>query len=197
MLQWCQDNDIDLTVGAMLVIGARMTMTQADNMGIGWNLAYNMTVGLCSPAHLTVYLRDTGAPGTVIGNGLVVAGSYPGWDDSGTGVAFCKTLMNTYGGGFSASTHIMYQHGVVEAMIQTEAYRLAMAATDKSPGALTKADVLNLGFFKISGLDTGGIIPTTVTYGASDIEGAGTVRLDRGVSGVGVLLGTYPLRHVY
>jgi hypothetical protein len=198
MLQWCVDNDIDLTLGAMLVVGAVRTMTQADSMGIGWNLAYNMTVGLCSPAHLSIYLRDTGAPGIVIGNGLVVAGSYPPWSDTGDGVVFCKTLLDSYGGGFVATEHIMYQHGVVEAMIQVEALRLALAATGKDdPAKLTTAEVLNSGFKHISGLDTGGIIPTTITYGVNDVEGAETVRLDRSESGVDIHLGNYPLRHVY
>ena len=198
MLTWCQNNTIDLTLGAMLVVGARMTMTQADSMGIGVGQAYEMQIGLCSPAHLTIYLRDTGAPGTIIGDGLVIAGSYPPWTDTGDGVTFCKTLLNTYGGGFNSTEHIMYQHGVVEAMIQTEAIRLALAATGKDdPADLTTAEVLNSGFKQISGLDTGGIIPTTITYGTNDVEGAETVRLDQGQSGYDVYVGAYPLRHVY
>jgi len=195
MLSWCQANDIDLTLGAMLVIGAVKTMTQAETLGIGWNLAYEMTIGLCSPAHLTIFLRDSG--GTV-GNGLVVAGSYPPWSDTGDGVEFCKTLMDTYmAGGFEDTEHIMYQHGVVEAMIQVEAIRLALINTGKQPDQLTSADILNDGFFQISGLDTGGIIPTDITYGPGDVEGAEEVRLDRNEGGVDVLLGSPPLRHVY
>ena len=195
MLSWCQANDIDLTLGAMLVIGAVKTMTQAETLGIGWNLAYEMTIGLCSPAHLTIFLRDSG--GTV-GNGLVVAGSYPPWSDTGDGVEFCKTLMDTYmAGGFEDTEHIMYQHGVVEAMIQVEAIRLALINTGKQPDDLTSADILNDGFFQISGLDTGGIIPTDITYGPGDVEGAEEVRLDRNEGGVDVLLGSPPLRHVY
>lgn len=197
-LTWCKSNNISLTLGAMLVAGAVPTMTEADSLGIGWNKAYNMTIGLCSPAHLVIYLRDTGAPGTVVGNGLVIAGSYPPWSDTGNGVTFCKTLMNSYmTGGFSSSEHIMYQHGVVEAMIQVEAIRLALINTGKNPDDLTSADILNNGFFKISGLDTGGIIPTTITYGTGDVEGAEAVRLDQGQGGYDVYLGAYPLRHVY
>lgn len=197
-LDWCRTNNIDLTLGAMLVVGAVRTMTQADKMDIGWNKAHNMTIGLCSPAHLTIFLRDTGAPGTVIGDGLVIAGSYPSWDDTSRGVVFCKTLMDTYGGGFDPKKHIMYQHGVVEAMIQVEALRLAMANTGKdNPDDLTSADVLNNGIFQIRGLDTGGIIPTTISYGPGDVEGAESVRLDQGQGGRAVHLGNYPLRHVY
>jgi hypothetical protein len=194
MLSWCKDNNIDLTLGAMLVVGGVMTMTQAEDMDIGWNLAHDMTIGLCSPAHLGIFLRDAPAG---VGNGLVVAGSYPTWDDTCDGVAFCKTLMNTYGGGFTATKHIMYQHGVVEAMIHVEAIRLALINTGKSADELTSADVLTQGFHKITGLDTGGIIPTTITYGPNDVEGADKVRLDRNEGGVSVHLGDFPLRHVY
>ncbi|MFW6102134.1 MAG: ABC transporter substrate-binding protein [Chloroflexota bacterium] len=197
MLSWCQDNDIDLTLGAMLVVGAVKTMTQAETMGIGWNLDYEMTVGLCSPAHLTIFLRDTGAPDTVVGNGLVVAGSYPPWSDTSDGVEFCKTLVDTYGDGFEDTLHIMYQHGVVEAMIQVEAIRLALINTGKSADELTSADILTEGFYEISGLDTGGILPSTITYGPDDVEGAEKVRLDRNEDGVDVFLGAEPLRHVY
>lgn len=197
MLSWCQDNDIDLTLGAMIVPGAVKTLTQAETMGIGWNLDYEMTIGLCSPAHLTIFLRDTGAPGTVVGNGLVIAGSYPPWNDTGDGVEFSKTLVNTYGEGFEDTLHIMYQHGVVEAMIQVEAIRLALINTGKTADELTSADILNDGFFQISGLDTGGIIPTDISYGPGDVEGAEEVRLDRNEDGVDVHLGSWPLRHVY
>jgi hypothetical protein len=107
--------------------------------------------------------------------------------------------MNSYKtGGFDSDEHIMYEHGVVEAMIQTEAIRLALIATGKDdPADLTTAEVLNSGFKHISGLDTGGIIPTTITYGVNDVEGAETVRLDQNQSGVDVHVGNYPLRHVY
>ena len=194
MLSWCQDNGIDLTLGAMIVPGAVKTMTQAETMGIGWNLAYEMTIGLCSPAHLTIFLRDAPA-GT--GNGLVVAGSYPPWSDTVDGVEFSKTLVDTYGEGFEDTLHIMYQHGVVEAMIQVEAIRLALINTGKSADDLTSADILDYGFFQISGLDTGGIIPTDISYGPGDVEGAEEVRLDRNEGGVDVHLGSWPLRHVY
>lgn len=194
-LLWCKTNNINLTLGAMLVAGAVPTMTEAETLGIGVGLAYEMTIGLCSPAHLFIFLRDSPA-GT--GNGLVVAGSYPTWDDPCDGIAFCKTLMNSYmAGGFKDTEHIMYPHGVVEAMIQVEAIRLALINTGKSADKLTSADILNDGFLKITALDTGGIIPTTITYGIGDVEGAESVRLDQNQNGVDVLLGSWPLRHVY
>ena len=48
------------------------------------------------------------------------------WDDlSVPGIKFCNDLQNTYRPDKKV-THIMYPHGVVEAMIQVEALRLAM-----------------------------------------------------------------------
>jgi hypothetical protein len=92
----------------------------------------------------------------------------------------------------------MYMHGLAEAMIQVEAMRLAMINTGKTADQLTSADVLTQGFQKITGLDTGGIVPTTITYTATDIEGAGTVRLDQAQGGADVVLGlSYPLHHLY
>jgi hypothetical protein len=199
-LSYCKNNGWNLALGAMLVAGAVPTMTEADTLGIGGfgtTYTYNMTIGLCSPAHLVIYLRDSGAPATVVGNGLVIAGSYPPWSDTSEGITFCKTLLNTYGGGFLSTEHVMYQHGVVEAMIQVDAIRLALLNTGKTPDQLTSADILDYGFLKISGLDTKGIIPTTITYGIGDVEGAESVRVDQNQNGVDVLLGQFPLRHVY
>jgi hypothetical protein len=200
-LSYCKDNGWNLAIGAMLVAGAVPTMKEADTLsigGFGTTYTYNMTIAQCSPAHLTIYLRDSGAPATVVGNGLVIAGSYPPWTDTGEGVAFCKTLMNSYmAGGFKDTEHIMYQQGVAEAMIQVDALRLAMLNTGKNPDQLTSADIYNYGFLKIKDLDTKGIIPTTITYGPGDVEGAESVRLDQNQNGVDVLLGTWPLRHVY
>jgi hypothetical protein len=195
-LMWCKDNNIDLTLGAMLIAGAVPTMTAADDMGIGYNLAYNMTIGLCSPAHLVVFLRETHGE---VGNGLVIAGSYPPWTDTCDGVQFCKDLMNAYmTGGFKDTEHAMYQQGLAEAMIQAEALRLAMLNNPtKTPDELTSADILNDGFLKITDLDTGGILPTTATYGVGDVEAAEKVRLDQNQNGVDVHLGDWPLRHVY
>jgi hypothetical protein len=189
--QFIKDNNIDLVLGAHTCIGSVPLMGWAYDEDIGLNLAYNVTFGFCSPSHLVVYLQDAVEPE---GEGLVVAGSYPAWDSGEDGMEFCLDLQELYG---EPVDHIMYAHGVVEAMIQVEAMRLALANTDKTPATLTSADVLNNGFRKISGLDTGGIIPSTITYGATDIEGAETVVIHQVQDWEQVELGTWPLRHVY
>jgi hypothetical protein len=204
-LTWCVTNNISLTLGAMTTYTSGQLMQYADALGIGtWGTNYTMQVGLCSPSHGVVFVRNYGSRG----NGLIVAGSYPAWYDNITnpGVAFCELLQNTYrpGQGVTynatayALSHVMYQHGVVEAMIQVDALRLAMLNTGKAPCDLTSSDILNNGFFKITALNTGGIIPTTLTYTIGDIEGAEKVRLDQCVNSTIVNLSlTMPLRHVY
>jgi len=56
--------------------------------------------------------------------------------------------------------NIMYVGGILEAMIQTEALRLAMQ--QKPLENLKPADVLNNGFYRIKNLETGGLSSNTV-----------------------------------
>jgi hypothetical protein len=89
----------------------------------------------------------------------------------------------------------MYPHGVVEAMIQVEALRLAMQETPA--GELTPVDVLEHGFFQIKDLDTGDITSTPLTYGPGDVEGMDEVRVQQIQEGKIVDVGNWPLRHIY
>jgi hypothetical protein len=191
-LLWLKENNVDLTLGAMLTAGSEPSLLEADRLGMGPDLDYEITFGFASPAHLVVYVRDMGAQG----DGCVVAGSYPPWDDPCDGMVFCNYIQETYRPD-DRVTHIMYPHGIVEAMIQVEALRLALENTGKSADQLTSADVLNYGFYMINNLDTGGIIPTPMTFGPTDVEGADAVRVDQAQNGEVVLLGTWPLRHIY
>lgn len=84
----------------------------------------------------------------------------------------------------------MYQHGLVEAMTQVDAIRLALNLTGKSPCDLTTSDVFTQGFLKINGLDTGGIIPGLINYSTGSVEGARYVRIDQCQNGTVVNLGT-------
>jgi hypothetical protein len=85
--------------------------------------------------------------------------------------------------------------GMLEAMIQTEALRLAL---QKVPfEKLKPADVLNHGFYQIKNLDTGDISSTPITYGVGKIEGVDAVRVDQLQKGKVVKVGTYPCRHIY
>jgi len=191
-LLWLKENNVDLTLGAMTNPGSQPTMLEAERLGMGPKLAYKITFGLCSPSHLAVYVRDMGTKG----EGLVVAGSYPNWDDPCAGIVLCNDLQAKYHPDKKV-THIMYAHGIVEAMIQVDALRLALENTGKSADQLTSADVLTQGFYKIKYLDTGGIIPTPLTYGPGDVEGADEVVVHQAQAGKEVKLGTWPLRHLY
>ncbi|MBW1667066.1 MAG: hypothetical protein JRJ66_03215 [Deltaproteobacteria bacterium] len=89
----------------------------------------------------------------------------------------------------------MYEAGIIEAMTQTEALRLAM---QKVPfEKLTPRAVLENGFYRIKGLETGGMTSTPLTYGKGDIEGIDKVRVDQVQNGKVVKLGSWPCRHLY
>jgi hypothetical protein len=198
-LQWCVANEIDLTLGAMTAPPAESMINLANSLGIGVGQAYEMQIALSSPAHGTMVERDARDPAKWndphLADGLIVAGSYPAWDDTSNGVQFCRTLLNTYGGGFQDTEHIMYQHGVIEAMVQVEAIRLALINTGKSANALTSADIFTQGFLKITDLDTGGIIPGVINYSTGKVEGAQYVRIDKCWDGTTINIGSdFPIR---
>ena len=94
-----------------------------------------------------------------LGDGFVVAGGFPAWDDPSPGVKFMTELQKKYHPNKWVS-HIMYEGGFLEAMTQVEALRLAMLK--KPLEQLKPIDVLNDGFYQIKNLDTGGISSHTV-----------------------------------
>jgi hypothetical protein len=89
----------------------------------------------------------------------------------------------------------MYEAGILEAMIQVEALRLAM---QKVPfEKLTPRDVLEYGFYQIKNLPTGDISSTPLTYGKGDIEGVDEIRIDQVQKGKSVKVGVFPVRHIF
>jgi hypothetical protein len=92
-------------------------------------------------------------------------------------------------------THIMYEAGVLEGMIQVEAVRLAL---EKVPfEKLTPKDVLEKGFYRIKKLDTGDISSTPLTYGKGHIEGVDQIRIDQVQNGKSVKVGLAPAHGIY
>ncbi len=85
--------------------------------------------------------------------------------------------------------------GMLEAMVQVEAIRLAMQKTPLEK--LKPTDVLNNGFYQIKNLYTGNISTTPLTYGPGDIEGVNAVRVDQVQKGKVVKLGIWPIRNIY
>jgi hypothetical protein len=130
-----------------------------------------------------------------LGNGFVVAGGFPPLDDTSTpGIKFCNDLQQKLRPD-KRVTHIMYVGGMLEAMIQVEALRLALQEAPFEK--LTRADVLKHGFYKIKSLDTGGLSSMPLTYGPGKIEGVDMVRVDQLQKGKIVKLGVWPCHHLY
>jgi ABC-type branched-subunit amino acid transport system substrate-binding protein len=190
-LTWLKQQGVDLAVGVMINPGSQPTVKEMVRLGMGPFQPYKMTFGVGAPGHAAVFAAAMGE----LGDGYVCAGSFRPMDDLATpGIKFCSDLQDKYRSG-KRVTHIMYEAGVLEAMIQVEALRLAM---QKVPfEKLTPRDVLEQGFFKIKNLETGKISSTPLTYGPGDIEGVDQIRIDQVQKGKVVEVGLYPLRNIY
>jgi hypothetical protein len=190
-LMWLKQNKVDLALGAMINPGSQPTIKEAVRLGMGPHLDYKITFGMATPSHLPVFAPAMGE----LGNGFIVAGGFPPLNDISTpGIKFCNDLQNKYRPD-KRSTHIMYVGGMLEAIIQVEALRLALKEVPFEK--LTRADVLNRGFYKIKNLETGGLSSTPLTYGPGKIQGVDAVRLDQLQKGKIVKLGVWPCRQLY
>jgi len=190
-LMWLKKKGVDLALGVMINPGSQPTVKEMARLGMGPYQPYKMTFGVGAPGHAAVFAEAMGE----LGDGYVCAGSFRPMDDLAIpGIKFCSDLQDKYRTG-KRITHIMYQAGVLEAMTQVEALRLAM---QKVPfEKLTPRDVLEQGFFKIKNLPTGDISSTPLTYGPGDIEGVDQIRIDQVQKGKAVEVGLYPSRHIY
>ncbi len=191
-LSWLKDNKVNLAMGFMINPGSQPTIKEAVRLGMGTNQAYKITFGFAAPSHLAVFAPAMGT----LGDGVVVAGSYPPMDADHAnvpGIAFYNQLMAKYRAD-KPVTHIMYLAGLVESMIQTEALRLA--ALKVPAGQLKPVDVLEYGFYQIKNLSTGDLTPP-LSFGPSDVEGAKEMRIDQVQNGKVVLLGNYKILGIY
>ena len=189
-LMWLKENKVDLALGVMINPGSQPTVKEMVRLGMGPYQPYKMVFGVATPGHAAVFAPAMGE----LGDGYVCAGSFPNWDDPAPGVKFEIELQKKYHPNKWVG-HIQYMGGMLEAMIQTEALRLAL---QKVPfDKLKPADVLNHGFYQIKNLDTGGISSTPLTYGPGKIEGVDAVRVDQVQKGKVVKVGTFPCRHIY
>jgi hypothetical protein len=190
-LMWLKQNKVDLALGAMINPGSQPTIKEAVRLGMGPHLDYKITFGMATPSHLPVFAPAMGE----LGNGFVVAGGFPPLSDISTpGIKFCNDLQKKYRPD-KRSTHIMYVGGMLEAIIQVEALRLALKEVPFEK--LTRADVLNRGFYKIKNLETGDLSSTPLTYGPGKIQGVDAVRVDQLQKGKIVKLGVWPCRQLY
>ena len=189
-LMWLKKEKVDLAMGTMVNPGSQPTIREAIRLGMGPHLGYKITFGFAYPCIAYIFCRDMGE----LGNGVVIGGSFPSWEEGAPGIKFADQLQGKYRPDKRVG-NTMYFEGMVEAISQVEALRLAI---QKVPfDKLTPRDVLEQGFFKIVNLDTGGLTSTPLTYGPGKIEGVDAVRVDQIRAGNYVKVGSYPLRHIY
>ncbi len=189
-LMWLKENKVDLALGVMVNPGSQPTVKEMVRLGMGPYQAYKMTLGCALPSHLPVFAAAMGT----LGDGFVVAGGFPPWDEPSPGVKFEIELQKKYHPNKWVG-HSQYMGGFLEAMIQVEALRLAMQKTPLEK--LKPVDVLNNGFFQIKNLDTGGISSSPISYAPGKIEGVDKVRVDQLQKGKVVKLGVWPARNIY
>jgi len=189
-LMWLKKEGVDLALGAMVNPGSQPTIKEAVRLGMGPHLTYKITFGFAYPCIAYFFCRDM----KDLGNGVLIGGSYPSWEEGAPGIKFADQLQTKYRPDKRVG-NTMYFEGMAEVMTQVEALRLAL---QKVPfDKLTPRDVLEQGFFKIENLDTGGLTSTPLTYGPGKTEGVDAVRVDQVRAGNYVKVGSYPLRHVY
>ncbi len=189
-LMWLKEKKVDLAIGVMINPGSQPTVKEMVRLGMGPYQPYKMTLGVATPGHIAVFAPAMGE----LGDGYVCAGSFPNWDDPAPGVKFQVGLQKKYHPNKWVG-HIQYMGGMLEAMVQTEALRLAL---QKVPfEKLKPADVLNHGFYQIKNLNTGDISSSPITYGPGKIEGVDAVRVDQLRKGKVVKVGVWPSRRLY
>lgn len=188
-LAWLKDNKIDLAVGVMINAGSQPTIKEAVRLGMGTNQAYKITFAFSNPAHLQIFLPDMGE----LAEGVVVAGDFCAQDADVEGVKFADMLQETYRKD-KKNGNVMYLDGIIEAMTQIEALRLASLAGD--PAKLTTQDVLEKGFWQIKDLSTGGISISLLNYAEGAPQGVDSVRIQQVQGGKIAELGSYPLRNI-
>ncbi len=189
-LMWLKQNKVDLALGIMVNPGAQPTVKEMVRLGMGPNQPYKMVFACGTPAHIVPFADAMGD----LGDGFVVSGDYPAWESNEPGIKWMVALQNKYRPG-KFVRHTQYMGGMVEAMTQLEAIRLALLQTPLEK--LKPADVLNNGFYKIKNLDMGGITGSPLTYSPGEIEGVNLVRIDQMEKGKIVNRGAFPCRHVY
>ncbi len=189
-LAWLKQNRVDLALGIMVSPGSQPTIKEAVRLGMGPHLPYKIVFGFPSTTQVADFVAGMGE----LGDGYVSGGSFPPYSETSTrGVVWVNELQKKYRGKQVPSN--VYMGGLVEAMAQVEALRLALKEVpfDK----LTRADVLKKGFEQIKNFDTGGLSNTPLTYGPGKVEGVDAVRVDQVQRGKVVKLGLWPCRHIY
>ena len=190
-LAWLKDNKVDLALGVMVNPGTQPTMKEADRLGMGPDKAYKITFGFGNPAHLQIFVIGMGTAGS----GTVVAGDFCALDADNPGIKWAQELWTkNHTDKPWAKVNCMYLDGLIEAMTQVDALRLAAAQVD--PTKMTSQDVLEKGFWQIKDLDTGGIFISKFTYGQGDVQGVDSCRIQQDQAGKITEMGSFPLQGI-
>jgi len=190
-LMWLKENKVDLAVGVLINPNAQPTVKEMVRLGMGPHLAYKITLAAATPSHMPVFTPAMGK----LGDGYVVAGGLPPfYETTAPGIKFLNELQSKKPED-KRVTHILYVGGILEAMTQVEALRLALTKVPFEK--LTPKAVLENGFYMIKNLDTGALSSSPLNYGKGKVEGVDKVRVDQQLDGKIVKLGTWPVRHIY
>ncbi len=191
-LLWLKKERVDLALGVMILPGSQPTVKEMVRLGMGPHLEYKMTFACPSTTQINDFAEAMGD----LGAGAVFPASLPPWKELTTpGVKFTNELQDRYHPK-SRVANVTYEMGVIEAMTQVEALRLALKEVPLEK--LTRADVLKRGFYKIKNLDTGDLTSTPLTYGPGKVEGVDRVRIYQVQKGGKVVkLGLWPCHHLY
>jgi hypothetical protein len=189
-LMWLKQNKVDLALGVMVQPGSQPTVKEMVRLGMGPHLDYKMIFAAATPTHLPTFGPAMGE----LGEGFVVGGGFPPWDERTPGMKFCLDMQDK-NRPTKKITNISYVGGMIEAMTQVEALRLALQQMPLEK--LKPADVLNHGFYKIKSLNTGDLSSTPLTHGPGKVEGVDAVRVDQIQKGKIVKHGVYPCRNIY
>jgi ABC-type branched-subunit amino acid transport system substrate-binding protein len=189
-LMWLKNKEVDLALGMMIDPGSQPTIKEAVRLDMGTRLGSKIAFAFCN-SHLEVMMRSMGAE---LSEGVLIPGDLPPKDYPCGGIKFLNELQDRYRPNKKV-THVMYEHGMVEVMIQAEALRLALQEVPFEK--IKPVDVLKNGFYKIKNLDTGELTNTPLTYGPGNIQGCSAVRLWQAQGGKMVKLGVWPIRQLY
>jgi hypothetical protein len=190
---WLKEKKVDLAIGMMIRAGSEPSIKEAVRLGMGKNGPYKITFGFAYPTSISPFARDMGK----LGDGVMSGGDLPDWDMTNLeGVRFCLDLMKKYSPDKTApKIGIGYIHGTTEAMVQTEALRLASL---KQPLDQIKDPkvVLENGWWLIKDFDTKGMRYTKLTYGPQKAEGLSALNVSEVVDGKDKIVGEVPIRMI-
>lgn len=188
-LLWLKQKKVDLAMGMMIRAGSEPSIKEAVRLGMGADQPYKIVFAFSYPTSMSPFARDMGE----LGNGVVSGGDLPDWGYDLDGVRFCLDIMKKYSPDKSIpKVGIGYIHGTVEAMVQTEALRLASLKTPLEQINDPKI-VLENGFWKIKDLDTKGMRPTDLTYGPEKAEGLSGLNITEVINGKPQIVDTLPI----